>query len=149
MIRAAAVSFYQLEDAAFQLRDYRDGVDSDPERLHLIDDRLDLIHSLKRKYGESIPDILTYLARNQSEADKIENRDEYVTRLQARTNSLIPRGTSAWRRIIEHLDALRLTVFRLQLRLNLDSCRWNEQHFSVELNQQADGDYLPVVCRWY
>ena len=32
-IRAAAVGFYQLEDAAFQLRDYRDGVDSDPERL--------------------------------------------------------------------------------------------------------------------
>ncbi|MFC4103817.1 DNA repair protein RecN [Paenibacillus xanthanilyticus] len=75
-------AFYQLEDAAFQLRDYRDGVESDPERLAEIDDRLDLIHSLKRKYGETIPDILAYLKRIQHEADKMENRDEHIERLR-------------------------------------------------------------------
>ena len=45
---------------SFQLRDYRDSVQNDPERLAEISDRLDLIHTLSRKYGESIPDILAY-----------------------------------------------------------------------------------------
>ncbi|MFC4808401.1 DNA repair protein RecN [Paenibacillus sp. GCM10023250] len=75
-------AFFQLEDAVFQLRDYRDGVESDPERLTLIEDRIDLINSLKRKYGESIPDILAYLGNIQAETDKIENRDEHLARLQ-------------------------------------------------------------------
>ncbi|TYP77855.1 DNA repair protein RecN [Paenibacillus methanolicus] len=81
-------AFYQLEDAAFQLRDYRDGVESDPERLAEIDDRLDLIHSLKRKYGETIPDILAYLKRIQHEADKMENRDEHIERLRKEEEQL-------------------------------------------------------------
>ena len=54
-------AFYQAEDAAFQLRDYRDGIESDPDQLSQVEDRLDLINGLKRKYGETIPDILAYL----------------------------------------------------------------------------------------
>lgn len=74
-------AFYQAEDAAFQLRDYRDSIESDPGQLAMIDDRLDLINSLKRKYGETIPEILTYLERTTIERDKIENRDEYLDKL--------------------------------------------------------------------
>ncbi|MFF2090235.1 DNA repair protein RecN [Paenibacillus sp. NPDC058174] len=85
-------AFYQAEDAAFQLRDYRDGIDSDPEQLAIIDDRLDLIHSLKRKYGESIPDILAYLEKTSLERDKIENRDEYIDKLRQEQQVLYERA---------------------------------------------------------
>ncbi|MGG1635731.1 DNA repair protein RecN [Paenibacillus sp. FSL K6-3182] len=76
-------AFYQAEDAAFQLRDYRDGIESDPDQLSQVEDRLDLINSMKRKYGETIPDILTYLERTIVDRDKIENRDQLLEELKA------------------------------------------------------------------
>jgi DNA repair protein RecN len=82
MLEQLQSAFYQAEDAVFQLRDYRDSIDSDPEQLSMIEDRLDLINGLKRKYGESIPDILQYLERITEERDKIENRDEYLDKLR-------------------------------------------------------------------
>ncbi|WP_341278252.1 DNA repair protein RecN [Paenibacillus sp. FSL H8-0537] len=75
-------AYYQAEDAAFQLRDYRDTIESDPEQLSTIEDRLDLIHGLKRKYGESIEDILVYYKSIVVERDKIENRDDYLEKLR-------------------------------------------------------------------
>ncbi|MEF2244869.1 DNA repair protein RecN [Paenibacillus sp. IITD108] len=74
-------AFYQAEDVAFQLRDYRDSIESDPELLEQIDDRLALINSLKRKYGETIPDILSYLDSIIVERDLIENRDDILEKL--------------------------------------------------------------------
>jgi DNA repair protein RecN (Recombination protein N) len=82
MLEQLQSAFYQAEDAVFQLRDYRDSIDSDPEQLSIIEDRLDLINGLKRKYGESIPEILDYLERIATERDKIENRDEYLDKLR-------------------------------------------------------------------
>lgn len=76
-------AFYQAEDAAFQLRDYRDGIESDPELLSQVDDRLDLINGLKRKYGETIPDILAYLEKTTIARDNIENRDQLLEELRA------------------------------------------------------------------
>ncbi|MDQ0058279.1 DNA repair protein RecN [Paenibacillus harenae] len=81
-------AFYQAEDAAFQLRDYRDGIESDPDQLSQIEDRLDLINGLKRKYGESIPDILAYLEKTAAERDKIENRDELIENLRVQEAKL-------------------------------------------------------------
>ncbi|MGM0880556.1 MAG: DNA repair protein RecN [Bacillota bacterium] len=81
-------AFYQAEDAAFQLRDYRDGIESDPELLSQVDDRLDLINGLKRKYGETIPDILAYLERTTADRDKIENRDQLLEELRVEETRL-------------------------------------------------------------
>lgn len=75
-------AFYQAEDVAFQLRDYRDNIESDPEGLSIVEERLDLIHGLKRKYGETITDILAYLDKITVERDSIENRDELLESLR-------------------------------------------------------------------
>ncbi|WP_138753420.1 DNA repair protein RecN [Paenibacillus sinopodophylli] len=81
-------AFYQAEDAAFQLRDYRDGIESDPNLLSQVEDRLDLINGLKRKYGETIPDILAYLERTIIDRDKIENRDQLLEALKLEETKL-------------------------------------------------------------
>lgn len=96
-------AFYQAEDAAFQLRDYRDGIDADPQSLARIEERLDLIHGLKRKYGESIPDILDYLKKITDERDKIENRDELVAKFRAQEEVAYRYAYS----LAEDLSALR------------------------------------------
>jgi DNA repair protein RecN (Recombination protein N) len=53
-------AYAQIEDASLTLRDYAAGVEADPGRLEQLDDRLDAINRLKRKYGEDIPEILAY-----------------------------------------------------------------------------------------
>jgi DNA repair protein RecN (Recombination protein N) len=76
-------AFYQLEDAAFQLRDYREEIEFNPMRLEEIEQRLNLLTTLRRKYGEQISDILDYLASINAELERMENKDEIVRRLEA------------------------------------------------------------------
>ncbi|RXZ78255.1 DNA repair protein RecN [Paenibacillaceae bacterium] len=80
-------AFYQAEDAVYQLRDYCETIDYNPERLAEIEDRLDLMHTLKRKYGETIPDIVAYVNKITIEVDQLENREEYLQQLKQQEES--------------------------------------------------------------
>ncbi|TNJ67345.1 DNA repair protein RecN [Paenibacillus hemerocallicola] len=75
-------AYYQLEDAAFQLRDYRDGIEFNPARLEQIEDRLSLIGSLRRKYGDDVGEMIAYAQRIQQELLLIENKDETIKRIE-------------------------------------------------------------------
>lgn len=96
-------AFYQAEDAAFSLRDYRDTLESDPERLAWIDDRLNMIHHLKRKYGESTEDILAYYNKIKAECEWLENRDERLQQLREEELRLYSQSLS----LAHDLTALR------------------------------------------
>ncbi|WP_028596087.1 DNA repair protein RecN [Paenibacillus assamensis] len=76
-------AFYLLEDASFQLRDYREQIEFNPARLEQIEERLDLLTSLKRKYGSTVEDMMQYLEKITNEADKLENKDERLEKLDA------------------------------------------------------------------
>ena len=76
----SAVTF--AEDAARGLRVYQETVESNPERLEEIETRLDLIRTLKRKYGETITEIIAYAADLNAKLDALENseaREEALT----------------------------------------------------------------------
>ncbi len=82
-------SYYQLEDAAFQLRDYREDIEFNPQRLEDIENRLDLISGLRRKYGDSVEQILAYYEQIHRETDLLENKDEYLEKLTDKRNALL------------------------------------------------------------
>jgi len=82
LVEQTQSAFYQLEDAAYQVRDYRDEIEFNPSRLDFIEQRLDTIKTLRRKYGDTVEDILRYLAKVQNELDLIENKDEKLQELQ-------------------------------------------------------------------
>jgi DNA repair protein RecN (Recombination protein N) len=67
---------FRLEDIAARLRQYRAALDPDPQRLEAVEDRLDLIHQLKRKYGATIEEILALGERNRHELERLEHRDD-------------------------------------------------------------------------
>ena len=83
-------ALYELEDIAYQIRDYRDTIEFNPHRLAEVEERLDLIYRLKRKYGNSIAEILDYQARAsqtlkelQVGSERIEDlRDEIRTAIE-------------------------------------------------------------------
>lgn len=82
-------SFYQLEDSSFQLRDYREDIEFNPARLEEVENRLDLISSLRRKYGDSVEQILKYYEQISRETDMLENKDEYLDKLEVKRNALL------------------------------------------------------------
>jgi DNA repair protein RecN (Recombination protein N) len=73
---------YTLEDSVHELRFYRDSFDYDPMRLGELDDRLDLLLTMKRKYGASIEDVIQLRTELESELDLLENSQERLDDLQ-------------------------------------------------------------------
>jgi DNA repair protein RecN (Recombination protein N) len=67
-------SYLQLEDAALQLRDYASRIEADPEQLKTIEDRLDLLVKLKRKYAPTVAGIIALGADLEAELDELQGR---------------------------------------------------------------------------
>jgi len=87
--QAAEEASYRLEDLARSLRVYRDSIEFNPARLRQVDERLDLIYNLKRKYGASIAEILAFGEAAQRELDGIVHSEERVEELSARETELL------------------------------------------------------------
>lgn len=64
-------SLYSIEDAARQLRAFADGFSFDPLRQEEVETRLELVGDLKRKYGDSIGDILRWQEERREEIESI------------------------------------------------------------------------------
>ena len=75
-------TLYELEDIAYQIRDYRDRVEFNPHRLAEVEERLDLIHRLKRKYGDSISEILAYQAQASQKLENLQVGSERIEELK-------------------------------------------------------------------
>ncbi|MCX6025918.1 MAG: DNA repair protein RecN [Chloroflexi bacterium] len=73
----------QLAELARELRAYRESIEFNPRRLEQVEERLELIANLKRKYGESIAAIGEYALTAQREMDGITHADERMTELAA------------------------------------------------------------------
>ena len=81
-------TLYEIEDIAYQIRDYRDKVEFSPYRLAEIEERLDLIRQLKRKYGNSVSEILDYQAQASQTLEKIQVGSERIEELKDQINLL-------------------------------------------------------------
>lgn len=73
---------YELEDVAQEVRQYRDRVEYDPQRLDAIEERLDLLQRLRRKYGSTLEDVLAFGQAAREELVAIESYDERLETLR-------------------------------------------------------------------
>ena len=70
------------DDAAEVLRDFADDFDFSPEELDRLENRLDIIYRLKKKYGPTVADMLDYLERCRAELEQIQDADDTIQRLE-------------------------------------------------------------------
>jgi len=99
-------TYYALEDAAYTLRDQRDTFSYDPETLDQIEWRLETISRLKRKYGSSIAEILSYADSIEEEYQKLLTFEERKEQLQADYDAALASYTG----FAERLSAVRKTA---------------------------------------
>lgn len=81
-------SFYLLEDATRTLRNELDQLEYSPERLNVIEERLTEINQLKRKYGNSIEEILEYAVKVEEEIETLQNKETHIVQLEGDLSSL-------------------------------------------------------------
>ena len=75
-------AYYMLEELGSRARDTLEDADFDPRQLNAIESRLDTIYKLKKKYGNSIAEILEYFERISEEYQSLELSDELTAHLQ-------------------------------------------------------------------
>lgn len=81
-------AFFQIQEASSEIYNEMDSLEYDEERLNEIEERLNLIQQLKRKYGTSISEIKTFLRNAVDELEKIENREGQMDHLNKRVVEL-------------------------------------------------------------
>lgn len=81
-------SFYLLEDASRSLRNHLDLLEYDPQRLNEIEERLNEINQLKRKYGKNVVEILEYGAKIEEEIETLQNKETHIGQLEKELSSL-------------------------------------------------------------
>ena len=73
---------YQVQDVTEEVRGIRDCLSYSPDELEKIESRLDVIYRLRKKYGNTCEEILSYLANAQKELDEIEFADDTIEKLK-------------------------------------------------------------------
>lgn len=79
---------YVLEELASIVRQYHESLEFQPGRLDEIEGRLHLIHNLKRKYGNSIEEVLSFLGESKTELGRLENFEEERSSLERKLQQL-------------------------------------------------------------
>ncbi len=74
--------YYDLQELSRDVKAFKDEMEFDEEERQKIEQRADLIHDLKRKYGNDIEEILKYKEEISNEVEKIENSEEYIIKLK-------------------------------------------------------------------
>ena len=72
----------ELDDVAAEIRRMADGIDDDPARLAEVTERRQLLRNLRRKYGDTLADVLEFHERTRERLTELEGYDQAVERLE-------------------------------------------------------------------
>lgn len=92
---------YELDDIAELVRDAMSEIEYDPSELDDIEERLDLLYRLSKKYGETEEDMLEYLAKAREELESIAFSEEKVRELQKQEKTALVEAEAAADRLTE------------------------------------------------
>jgi len=81
-------SYYDIQELARDFSYMREEIDFDEDERNQLEERLDLIYSLKRKYGNTISEILEFQNNVELEIHKIENLDEYHKKIKTQIETI-------------------------------------------------------------
>ncbi|MCW2769620.1 MAG: recN [Aeromicrobium sp.] len=92
-----------LDEVGTDLGSYSAGVELDPERLAVLQDRRAALAGLQRKYGPTLDDVIAWADKSAARLGELGNDDEAVAALEAERADLVPEV----RRLAERLSVLR------------------------------------------
>ncbi len=133
----------ELAELGRDLRAYLDDIEFNPKRLGQVEERLDLIQSLKRKYGEDIPAVIAYGERAAKQLDNISHAEERLAESEANESKLLAElaGKAETLSAKRHAAAAELGA---AIERELDDLRMEAAQFGVDFRTKADPAGLPL-----
>ena len=136
-------TFSALTDLAAELRSYLEEIEFNPARLNQVEERLDLIANLKRKYGGTIPEILEYLKSAQEEKDTITHAGERIEELEKQKERLeIQLGEGG--HVLSEKRHRAADVLEREIEAELDELSMAGARFKVNFKEKLDPDGIPI-----
>jgi len=135
-----------LEEVGRTMRAYRESIEHDPDRLEEIEERISLLHELKRKYGPSIDEVIAFGERAAEELDSITHSEERVGALMEESERLaaeIGRLAASMTKVREEAGE-RLSH---AVEVAMKDLLMGAAHFKVDITQEPSGDGVPLPKR--
>ncbi len=123
--------YYELQEVARDINGYKDDTYFDENERNEIEERLDLIRLLKRKYGNTIKEILEYREKIEQELDKIENAEEYNNKLKTQIKEI---ETEMTEKAQEMHEIRKLAGSKLSLEINNELQELEMKNAKISVN---------------
>jgi DNA repair protein RecN (Recombination protein N) len=132
-----------VEDATANLRDYLERIEFNPKRLDQVEDRLNLIHNLKRKFGDTIQAVLAFAEKSRQQLDQIAHAGERIVALEAEEQHLLEQlgkdGT-----VLSHKRHAAAEKLEKAMEVELDTLKMSGAHFKVAFETRLHADGVPL-----
>ncbi len=151
----------QAEELALVLRKYADRVEFNPDRMEEVEERLELVNKLRRRYGATIEAVLEHAERARTELESIGNSDERLKELRAEEEKLLKLigevaervskvrvmiGQKMGERIVAELADLRMEKAQFEVSIKRskadDGCYIGDKRFAFTHTGVDDVEFL-------
>lgn len=132
-------AFYEIEDFAENIREYKDSVEYDPERLTIVEERISKLRNLKKKYGDSIKEILDYCNTSKDTLLMYENWTDEKKKLEKNIEKLQQELDKDAGVLSEQRSKAALTLQK-KVEEELSNLGMEKVKFRVLVRKRADND---------
>ncbi len=138
-LKTAEEAMPLLEEVSYFLRDYKDSLDFDPTRLEQVQERLELIKKLKKKYGDSIQDIIEFREKAMIELEELQYSEE---KLESLNKELLECRESFTKKAHALSKKRNATAKKLEPKIvnELSKLSMPDTEFSVRITQEEGDD---------
>jgi len=135
-------TLYGLEEAARDIRSYSERMEYDPNRLEEIESRLELVKTLKRKYGGTIAEVLNHMAKTEKELETLSTSTERRAQLEeSRVRLKEEMGKMAYSLSQSRSAAAQKLI--AEVNKELKDLNMSQVEFGVSITQSQAGDGIP------
>jgi len=132
-----------MSDIVHTLRDYLEEIEFNPRRLEEVEERLDLLHSLKRKYGGSIPAVIAYGQDARKQLETITGAAERIEELELQEAKLLETLAKQGSLLSEKRKSAAEAMSR-GIEAELNDLRMSAAQFRVDFQTRPDPNGIPL-----
>ncbi len=139
----AEVLLETISEIVHSVRNYLEEIEFNPRRLEQVEERLDLIHSLKRKYGGSIPAVIAYGQDARKQLEMISGAAERIAELELQEAKLLDTLAKQGNLLSEKRKSAAEALSR-GIEAELDDLRMSSAKFRVDFQTRPDPNGIPL-----
>ena len=132
-----------ISDIVHNLRGYLDEIEFNPKRLDEVEERIDLIHSLTRKYGGSVPAVIAYGEDSRKQLETITGAADRIEALELEEAKLLNKLAKQGGVLSEKRKSAALTMSQ-GIEAELNDLRMSAAKFSVDFQTKPDPNGVPM-----